>query len=144
MFDGLSQTRKNIAEYERTIKSYGGGNKKLWNHLYTSLINKKFPDFTTADYKIYLETQDEEIQSKATKLIDKIEKIIRERTLKYVYAQCDGQNGFKSKHYDLFEELRRRAEKKEIEYKELFGVEKKYSWDEMFYIVDYRDLSKKG
>ena len=144
LFKGLKETKNNAEEYEKTMKSYGGGNKKLWNHLFTSLINRNFTDFTTPDYEIYLETQDVEIQAKASKLIDKIEKIIRERTLKYIYALCGGKESFMDFDYNLFKELRERAEKKQMEYKKNFAVEKEYSWDEMFYIVDYRNLSKKG
>lgn len=144
LFTGLTETRKNTNEYERTLKAYGGGNKKVWNHLYTSLINKDFNDFTTPDYEVYLETQDDEVQAEANKLIVSIEQIIKERTLNYIYAECGGESSFRKKHYDLFEELRKRAELKEIEYENNFNSEKKYEWNEMFNIVDYLNLAEKG
>jgi DNA sulfur modification protein DndB len=144
LFNGLTETRKNTIEYEKTLKAYGGGNKKVWNHLYTSLINNKFKDFTTPDYEVYLETQDEEIQAEANKLIGNIEQIIKKRTLNYIYADCGGESSFRKKYYDLFEELRKRAELKEIEYENNFGSEKKYEWNEMFNIVDYLNLAEKG
>ncbi len=145
LFKGLSDTRNNTAEYERTLKAYGGGNKKVWNHLYTSLINKTFNDFTTPDYVIYLETQDDDVQNKAEDLVEAIEKIIKERTLNYIYTQCGGKQNFKKKYYTLFEELRKRAETKEIDYENNFpGMVRKWDWDEMFYIVDYLVLAENG
>lgn len=144
LFIGLSETRKDEAELNKTLKSYGGGNKKVWNHLYTSLINNDYKDFTTPDYVVYLETQDDQVQAEANKLVSDIEKIIKERTLKYIYAECGGESKFKRKHYKLFEELRRRAETNEINYQNSFGVEKKYEWNEMFNIVDYLTLCKDG
>lgn len=142
---GLNETNENKVELEKTLKSYGGGNKKVWNHLFTSLINKQDPKFTTPDYEVYLETQDEEIQSQANKLVSDIEKIIKKRTLNYVYAACGGEDKFKKEHYKLFDELRRRAEISEIEYENnIEGGEKKFEWNEMFNIVDYLTLSKNG
>tara|TARA_B100002051_G_scaffold5471_1_gene4639 strand:- start:617 stop:1879 length:1263 start_codon:yes stop_codon:yes gene_type:complete len=144
LFNGLMETRKNIIQYEKTLKAYGGGNKKVWNHLYTSLINKNFPEFTTPDYEVYLETQDEEVQNEAENLVRDIETIIRERTLNYIYAECGGKENFKNKYYELFKKLRERAEIKEIEYEKNFGVKKKYEWNETFYILDYLELVESG
>ena len=142
---GLNETNKNQEELEKSLKAYGGGNKKVWNHLFTSLINKYDSNFLTPDYEIYLETQDEEVQSDANKLVSEIEKIIKTRTLDYIYAECGGDDdGFMYKHPKLFKELNSRAQDKEVEYFKNFNVKKKYEWDEMFNIVDYLKLSEGG
>lgn len=138
---GLQETQNNESELLKIKKAYGAGNKKIWNHLYTSILNKKFNDFITPEYKVHLETQNEDIQNEANQLIVSIESIVRNRTLSYVYAKCGGKEFFKEEYYELFNELREKAERAEIDYKKnMGGLIKSYDWDQMFDIVDYLKL----
>ena len=141
LMTGLRITQEDEAKMLSIKKAYGGGNKKVWNHLFTSLINNKFQDFTTKDYEIFLETKDKEIQQEADDMVENIERIVRERTLNYVYAKTGGKKGFQKEYYNLFKQLRESAERAQMEYEKSFPKGKRaYEWDQMFDVVDYLKL----
>lgn len=144
LLDGLLIVQTNIEELEKVKRSYGAGTNKKWNHLFTSILNRKYSDFTTPDYEIYLETQDEEIQKNAFNYITDIETIIKERTLKYFYTLYGGEEGFKENEYDLFSLLRDNAERQNIEYKKVFNESLDIEWHQTFDIHTYGKLWEKG
>ncbi len=142
LFKGLVEVQKNDDELRRVKSAYGASNKKIWNNLFTGIINKGFKDFTTPDYVLFLETQDQEIQNKANKLIDKIEEIVKERTVSYAEVRWGEKWGYDN-FYDLYSKLREDAEQKQKQL-ESMGVNQEVEWTSRFNILDYLTIWKEG
>ena len=143
LLQGLSETQKDEIKLNNVKKAYGAGNAKIWNNLFTGILNKSFNDFITPDYIVFLETQNNEIQDDANKLIDKIESIIKSRTIHYIENKY-GKDWGKSNFYDLFSKLRTNAELEEKNYEKTMGEKRSFDWKEMFHILDYLKIWKDG
>jgi len=143
LLKGLVEVQNNEEELKRVKSAYGASNKKIWNNLYTKIINSKFKDFTTADFVVFLETQDQKIQDKANGLIDKIEKIVKNRSVSYAETRWGKNWGYDEFYETLYEKLRKSADLKNKQLASM-GIKEEVKWTTRFNILDYLLIWKKG
>lgn len=126
-------------DLNRTLSIQGQAAQQKFAMLIMSLINNKFPEFTTDELESWKETQDSEIQDSASNNIDEIEALIKKVVLDHLEYLFGNEY-----HYDVpakiydpaleeanAENRANRAQGKNVP---------KLNWTDKLYIKDYREI----
>jgi DNA sulfur modification protein DndB len=128
-------------ENERQLTLLGSGVETKWLRFFQSIIHKKHNEYFPAELVKWMETQDEQLQSKGRSLGIDIEKKMKSIVLskiKILYSE-----NWELEINSIKRECQNRAEQEmEKYYKEGLGS-KKVDWTEMFNINDYKTIIEK-
>lgn len=123
------------------LKIEGSRAKKAWSMFFESVINVSYPEFETDELVSFKETQDEELQGKGKKIVDVLELLVKDFTLKQLKALYG-----KAWHLKINNEMRKacsaRASDEESRiYNESEKIVK-INWTDMFMLSDYLKMIK--
>lgn len=139
LLDGIEALSKE--EEEKQLLLRGAGADISWLRLFESIIHQKFLDFEPIELTRWKERQDKNLQTKAIRYKENIEKNMKKVVLKNIQTIFGEDweleiNSIKRKC------IERAEEEKEKNYKE--GIKgRNVHWTEMFNITDYKTIIQK-
>lgn len=139
LMEGLNKLSEE--EKESYLKIQGAGAQTSWLRLFQSIINNQFSEYSPTDLIDWKERQDKELQNKARKYVEDIERFMK-RTILHNLKSLFNKNWDLEISTIKIKCLDRAEKQKQKEYNEL-GIAKDHDWTEMFEISDYKTIIEK-